>query len=308
MLLLNTMLTIFALIGVGLLIGKKVAMTPEIKKLLIFMILNITLPAIILNGFLEISAQENLTAKLASIFFFSLSFNILGLALAYGMMKVFLQEREKVSDSAFLATFGNTGLIGIPLCAALFGSEGAVFAAVFDAGMCLVLWTLGVYTIQKDRKLTIGYLKKAFTAPVCAVLIGVVIVSFNLTLPIILQSFVGKLAGAATPLAMFFIGMLIITVLKEKYTIPYRAVAMPVLIKLLILPMIGILTVLILPLQNLEPPILIIQMAMPTIATAPVVMGMYGADEKFGVVTMMTSLVISLFSVFAIFSFGIYFL
>ncbi|MFK9094303.1 AEC family transporter [Bacillus salipaludis] len=66
----------------------------------------------------------------------------------------FYRHSTKKREIALLSGLRNTGFIGIPLCAALIGPEGALFAAIFDAGVDITIWTVGVLIIQQNRRFT----------------------------------------------------------------------------------------------------------------------------------------------------------
>ena len=58
----------------------------------------------------------------------------------------------KARKMAILAGIGNTGFIGIPLCAQIFGPTGGLLAAIFDAGLDVVVFTLVIMFLQQGEK------------------------------------------------------------------------------------------------------------------------------------------------------------
>ena len=162
--LLFTIFKLAVLLAIGVWIAYKIPLTKDIRGLLIFTIINIALPAIILNGFFQVEMNDSLINQMMIIFLFSISFIIIGLIIGWLFSKLIGLNPLKARETAFLSTFGNTGLIGIPLCASLFGAKGAVFAAVFDAGMSLMLWTVGILFIQGKRKVTLQNVKSMLSA------------------------------------------------------------------------------------------------------------------------------------------------
>ena len=151
-----TIVKLALLMGIGMWLTKKLNFTTDVRRFLIFVIINITLPALILNGFLQLTIDNTLMKEIAIVFIFSVAFNVIGLLCGWSFAKMIGLPSVKARETGFLSIFGNTGLIGIPLCAALFGPKGAVLAAVFDAGMSLTLWTVGVLFIQGKLNITLN--------------------------------------------------------------------------------------------------------------------------------------------------------
>ena len=276
-----------------MLLAKKITFTKDIKSFLIFIIINIGLPAIILNGFFQVKIDDSLLNQMIIIFIFSLCFNILALTIGWIFSKMIRLSSLKARETAFLSTFGNTGLIGIPLCASIFGAKGAVFAAVFDAGMSLMLWTIGCLFIQGKTKITLKNMKSMISAPNIAVIIGLLFVSFKIDPGFFIKDVTSSLAGIASPLAMIYIGMLVLTIIQEKRKVSARLVAIPVSLKLLVFPVIGILALTLLPISADIEQLLVIEMAMPAVTSASVILALYNADEDYGVMhTLLTNLIV----------------
>lgn len=291
-----TILKLALLIGIGMWIANKVALTKDVRGFLIYVIINIALPAIIINGFFQVEIDNALLHQIVLIFIFSLCFNILGLAIGWGFSKSIGLEALKARETAFLSTFGNCGPIGIPLCAALFGAKGAIFAAVFDAGMSLMLWTVGTLFIQGKTKITLKNFKSMISAPNIAVTIGLIFTFLKIDSGSFVKDVTSSVGAIASPLAMIFIGMLVMTIIKEKRKVPAKLVAIPVSFKLIIFPILGILVLAFLPLAPEIEQVLLVEMAMPAVTSASVILALYNADENYGVMHTLVSNVIVLFS------------
>lgn len=276
-----------------MLITKKIQLTKDIRSFLIFIIINIALPAIILNGFFQVKIDDRLIEQMLIIFVFSVGFILFALLFGWLLGKVFRLKSNKARETAFLSSFGNTGLIGIPVCASIFGAKGAVFAAVFDAGMCIMLWSVGVLLIQEDRKIGIRNLKSALTAPMIAVFIGFILILLRVDPGYFIKDISASLAGIASPLAMIYIGMLTVTIYKEKRNVSLKLLSLPIALKIFIFPLVGILVLALLPFPNDLEQILLIEMAMPSVTTASIIFALYKADESYAVMhTLFTNLLV----------------
>src|SRR5690606_12979168 len=117
------------------------------------------LPCLILGGVFQLTIDRQLFIQLSIIFVISVILNALGVTFGWMTAKALKFSTQKAREVAVLSGFGNTGFIGIPLCAALYGSEGALYAAVFDTGTAIMLWTLGTFVLQQDKQFKLANLK-----------------------------------------------------------------------------------------------------------------------------------------------------
>jgi|HigsolmetaAR203D_1030402.scaffolds.fasta_scaffold00632_9 hypothetical protein len=291
---------IAVMLGLGMWVGHKVvAINPDIRKLLIFLIIYVTLPALILNGFLQLETNRELLRQLFGIFAFSFIFTLTGLFLGWLIARAFRLSPQKAREAGFLSIFGNLGLIGIPLCATMFGPKGALMAAVFDAGMAPILWSFGAWFVQPERrKMSVKSLKSVINGPIVAIAIGVVIILLDLEPGRFAREVIGTLSGAASPLSMFYIGMLIMAMFKARMRVSLKLLSLPVSLKLIVFPLLALCMLSFLPFYSTEVKFLILILAsLPNIATASIIMAMSGADEEYGAMSLLTTTLLSLVTI-----------
>jgi predicted permease len=292
-----TITRLAVLLGMGMLLTYKISFSADVRRFMIFVLINIALPGIILNGFFQVDISDSLMQEIIVIFIFSLGFNLLGLLLGWLFGKFAGLGPLKARETGFLSVFGNTGLIGIPLCASIFGPKGAVFAAVFDAAMSLTLWTVGALFIRGKMEFTIKNITSMISAPNIAVLAGLAITFLHINPGVFVKELTGSLAGIASPFAMFYIGMMTMTIIKEKKKIPAKLIAIPVTCKLLIYPLLGAFALAVLPITTDIEQILLMEMAMPVVTSASIILALYNGDESYGVMSTLVTNVISLVSI-----------
>ncbi|MGO4886327.1 AEC family transporter [Anaerobacillus sp. MEB173] len=297
LLLLTTILKMTVIIAIGVFIGRKIPLTVDVKKLLIFILLNVALPGLIFTGIFQLNVEDNLLRLVFGLFFLSVCINVIGILLSFFMTKIFRVSGEESWQISVLSALGNTGLIGIPLCAILFGAKGAFFAAIIDTGMTFVLWTFGVMLLQGKSKMSLGLFKPLLNMPMAGIVIGLSMVMLNIQPPSFVLDVTGSLASLATPLAMIYIGMLIHTILKEKTTVSIKTITIAVTIKLIIFPLLALLVVSFVPLPHDIVIILLVQATMPTITTAPIIFAKYHADEKTAAMVTIFSTISSLLTI-----------
>src|SRR5690625_3033381 len=164
------------------------------------------MPAIILSSIFSVEINRDTLRVLLFIFVLSIMINLAGLLLGYLATLIFKRHSEKKIEIAILSAFGNTGFIGIPLSAVLFGPEGALYAAIFDAGVDFTIWTVGVYLLQDDKKFSFNLIKNLINIQIVANMLGLIIASLVINIPLSVYDLSTYLTSIVVAIAMFFIG------------------------------------------------------------------------------------------------------
>ncbi len=147
--------------------------------------------------------------------FFTYAFS--GVVIVAFVVAVTLNQRIGWNDAAFgalVATFPNTGFMGVPLLVALLGTAAAgpaivtiVIDMLITTSLCIALSRLdgagehGMRTAAKNALL--GMTKNPMP---WAILLGTLFSAFQVSLPGPVDKTVGLLADAASPVALFTIG------------------------------------------------------------------------------------------------------
>ncbi len=283
------------LIIIGAIVAKSYPFNNSTRQMFISLITNVGMPAIILSSIFSVDINKDTFKVMMLIFIASITINIVGLFLGFLATVLFKKHSDKKIEVAILSAFGNTGFIGIPLCAVLFGPEGALYAAIFDAGVDFTIWTVGVFLLQEERKFSMNFLKDMINIPLLAIILGLLIAAIGIEMPIMIVDVADMLAAFAVPLAMFFIGGILVNFQRNQVQISYFEIAVPVLIKLILLPGIVIVILINSGLSQLIFDILIIQSMMPALTLSSVLFAKYAKDDKFGALITIISTVASLF-------------
>jgi predicted permease len=136
LILIRQILQMFLLAGIGFLLFRCGRITREGSRTIGNILIYVSLPAVIINGFLVERTAEHVYGLLWSA---AASFVLL---LASVLVSHFVFRKDPVG--AFASSFSNPGFFGIPLVIAALG-EGAVFyAAPFIALLNIGQWTYGV--------------------------------------------------------------------------------------------------------------------------------------------------------------------
>ncbi|RXT04173.1 AEC family transporter [Ammoniphilus sp. CFH 90114] len=290
----QSILVMGAMIGVGCLLSRHITWNEDTRTFLIQIIVNIAMPCIILASIFQFPIDQDVFKQIAIIFLISVVINVLGIGLGWILARMMNASPQKAKEMAILSGLGNTGFIGLPLCAALFGPKGALLAAVFDAGLDFTIWTVGVIMLQKHQRFSFSSLKSMVNIPMIAIVVGLFIAYLNVQPPQIFITLTENLAHLASPLAMIYIGLLVPSLWKKKKQIHLPQLGLPIVCKLLLFP---VLTVLFLHLFTLEMDVIqvvLVQSTMPTITVASILFAKYAADEEMGAAATVFSTLISL--------------
>ncbi|WP_078553385.1 AEC family transporter [Bacillus alkalicellulosilyticus] len=290
----STVFMMGIIIFFGYLLSIKLSITVEVKHFVMTVIINLAMPAIILNGVFQTDITNALLHQIVTVFIISIVFNVVGILLALAVARIFKFQSLKAKKIAILSGLGNTGFIGIPLCATIFGPVGGLLAAIFDAGLDIVIFTLVLYLLQNEKKFELRQLKALLNAPVFAIIIGMTIAVIGYQPPVMVKQLAATLSSIAAPLAMLYIGMLLAPLLKQKMKLPISFLSIPLLLKLLLLPVLFMVVILYIPIDEQVQEIVVLQVAMPTFMLASVLFSKYLGDEHTAVLTTIYSTLLSL--------------
>jgi len=282
---------------IGYWIAKVNEITNESKQLLISIMLNVAVPCIILDSAFKTKIGKEVISELLIIFILSIITSLVGLLIGWGIARISNQSPSNARKIAIIAGLGNTGFIGIPLCAAILGPKGALFAAAFDTGLGLILYTVAIALLQEKDQFSLASLKQLFNPPLISIVLALFIIITGMKPPEMIQQLNGTLANLATPLAMLYIGILIRTMLKQKGSVTISKLTVPILLKLIILPIFTIILLLFTNFSMMIKQVMIIQVAMPTMTIAPVFLAQYAQDEELGVKATVYSTICSILTI-----------
>lgn len=236
--LLSSMAMLLTMVLPGFIFKKRGLITESQTKCISNIIVNLIVPAIIINAF-QIEYTEKLVGDV---------FEIIGLfAVMILVCAVILVVVSKIAGfSSFQkGIFGavlmvpNTGFIGIPLINAFFGSEGLFYISICEIANDIFLFTV-VYTIVsrtagQNEKMQ---LREFFSPPIIAVIIGFAMFMLKITLPPFLGGAAESISNASAALAMFVLGSQLADI-KFKEFFGDSKVYIQVAARLLLMPLIA---------------------------------------------------------------------
>ena len=203
--LINQVMVLFIIMAVGFYAKKKKFLNGIVDKGLSDLLLNITLPFMIVASF-NMQYEAEMVSNAQKIFIYSFVIHI-GLIF---ISKIFFFKLPKNKEQVFrfITIFSKVGFMGYPVLESIYGGVGVFYAAIFNIAFNLLVWTVGVvlYTGEKDFK----SMRKAITNPaLIAVVIGLILFVFSIKLPLPIQTSLKLVGSTTTPISMIIIGSML---------------------------------------------------------------------------------------------------
>ncbi|MCM3741327.1 AEC family transporter [Oceanobacillus luteolus] len=204
---LQEMLVLYIIGLIGFFARKKDILNQHATQVLTQLILNLTLPFLILYAM----GQPYVSGVTGKVFWLiPISFLILSSAiiLTFLLRKVLQlpDDRRRVLEG--LVIFGNQGFIGFALLSSLFPEHGPLFVSIFNLPYLLLIWTYGVYLFVGNKG-NIPWRKIFLNPGILATLIGILIFMLPIHWPVMLSALFNIVGNTTIPLSMLLIGALL---------------------------------------------------------------------------------------------------
>ncbi len=275
----------FLLAGIGALMFRSGKISLEGSKSIGSILVNLSLSAVIINGFLVERTPERITGLLLSALLAAVT-----LALAILAARICFRKDPMAQ---FAAAFSNPGFFGIPIILSCLDNGAIFYIAAYVAFLNLLQWSYGVFLLTGATENITP--KRLLTAPfVIAIEIGAFFFLTGFPVPGILAKTVAHLANLNTPLAMFATGVYL------AQTDPKKMVRKAVLykisvVKLLVVPLLAMVMLALLPKAYFDLKLtLLIAAACPTGTNIAVYAQLHDRDFGYAVETVAVTTILSL--------------
>jgi malate permease and related proteins len=244
-------------------------------------LINITLPALLISTALIPFSSELLKYGIIMIFLgfiVRILFFFIGTLLSNFVSK----DREIRYLFTYMMTFSNAGFVGVAICLALFGKEGALLGALFNIPHELLTWSLGIGILKKgiSQKNDFNW-KNMVTIPgIFSVLVIIIYVIPFHSYPEAVVSFFNYAGMPTIFLAMFLLGSQLYA---DKLDLSQNKKALIILFvfKLIILPASLFLVLKLIGMDSKAANAAVVISAMPPQSVAPILAAKVGINPKF---------------------------
>ncbi|MCR4671819.1 MAG: AEC family transporter [Lachnospiraceae bacterium] len=288
LILLQQIAVMFLLSFIGFLLYRAGLINSVTSKGLGNILIYVSLPAVIIKGFLVERSPEMIRALVISA-----ALALAALVIAMLVPRLFFRED---SIAKFAAAFSNPGFFGIPLITASLADGAVFYVAAFISFLNIFQWTYGVslLTNAKEPFSVRKLLKAPFFIATCA---GLVLFFTAAPIPAIAASVLNSAANLNTPLAMFVVGVYLAQTNVRKM-VTRKANYEISLLRLVVLPLITAALLRLVPgvSYDLKAALLIVA-ACPVGVNIAVYAQLYDADYTYAVETVLVSTILSIITI-----------
>ncbi|MBD7910073.1 MULTISPECIES: AEC family transporter [Clostridium] len=288
----DNVISLFLIILVGLYGVKRNIITGEIQKGLTRILMNITLPLLIITSF-SLKFDESMKSNILRSFFYSFFCFIITGIISYILLLV-IKDKSKRNVLQFANVFSNCGFVGFPIVSSIYGAEGVVYTAIFNVLFNLFLWTYGI-VLYSDNFAIKDIRKVLFTPGIVAVYIGISILLFNVELPGTLYKSFKLVGDMTTPLSMIIIGCVLSKVnMKEAFrdiTVYYGT-----FIRLIIIPLAIILFAKLVKDDSILINTIIVLQSMPAATMTSIIAESYNKESSYAAIIVFVTTLFSIVS------------
>jgi len=294
---LNAVVPVFGVMGLGVLIRRLNWLTEEADKSLMRVCVNVLLPCLILDKSLGNPALSQASNLLLA--------PLIGyLLVALGIWIAWLAQplhglREPAERRTFAVTVGmhNYGYVPLPLALLLFDQKTAGVLFLHIIGVEMAMWTLGVMVLSGGAARD---WRKLLNAPLFAIIFAIIInaLGWDAHEPQVVSTSIHWLGGCAIPLALILIGAIMADHIGDFHSAHgWRVMGVGVLLRVGLLPLAFLLVAKFIPMTTEHQRVLVLEAAMPT-AVFPVVLSkLYKGDPATAMRAVLSTAVISLVTI-----------
>jgi malate permease and related proteins len=274
--------SVFIITFIGAILRRSRRLTDEVDRSLMWLVINLLMPALIINSILNNPALEDLENIFVSplVGFGSV---ILGVVLSYLVYR-YAGLNNKKEEKSFLLTSSlyNYGYLPIPLILALYDRETLGVLFMHNVGVDVAIWSVGIVIISsqlaiKDR------LKRLLNPPLAAVVGSLFLTYFELDkhIPGFFYKTTSLLGQATIPVALLLVGSLMYDSMNSSSPMgKFKLIATSCGVRLVLFPICYLAIMWVLPVSQELKRVMLVESAQPA-AMLPIVLAkQYGTSTQ----------------------------
>lgn len=186
-------------------------MNEDFNKRLTKILLNVTMPALILDSVLKQTSTRDFSA-VALVFVIAIVTYLLLPAISFLFVWVCKIPMEDKGLYVFMTVYSNVGFMGFPVLQALFGSTAVFYAAIFNVVFNLSIYTHGIIMIHYGRPEKAPFNLKSLISPgFLGSVVAIVLYFTDIKVPLAISKTLDSVGALTVPLAMMIIGATLAT-------------------------------------------------------------------------------------------------
>lgn len=259
-------------------------------------LLNISLPCYMIWNLVSNFDRDRFFSLVGGI-----AIPMISMGISY-ILSIFVSNLIKVPRShkgIFRTTFfcSNTIFIGLPINLELFGPESVPYVLLYYIVNTTYFWTIANYELSCDGPsahdapfFSKETAKRIFTPALLGFIVGIVLITLKVELPVFAMDTLNYLGFPTTPFALIFIGLVLSSVRLSQLKFD-REILILLVARFVLSPALVFLLLHFIHVPTLMAKVFIIQSAMPAMTNTSIVAKGYGSDYRYAsVATVVTTL------------------
>ena len=277
MVLVQQMAVLFILMGLGFFLGKKGYITDSFAKSPSWLVVNVATPAMILSA--GMNYESTIRGKELLVGFgLALLMYVFLIAISFVILPLIRVPKEDKNVYRVMAIFSNIGFMGLPILQAAYGSEAVLYGAIFQFPYNFLMYTYGIAAMKGENPFKGGAkLGKILNVGVVSCTLAIIIYVSGIHMPEVFRISAKHLSNLAAPISMMVIGQSMIHFDLKKLTEDGRLLGFS-MIKLVAIPIVGILLLRLFVHDDLLLHVCYIMLAMPIGSMTAMVAQQYGGN------------------------------
>lgn len=295
MVVINQMIQLFLVIGLGYFMQKKKILNDEVNTKLNYIVISITTPALIFSSV----CSTTITDKSIVIYTLAVATAVYVVLpiVSFILVKIMRIPMHQKGLYMFMTIFSNTGFMGFPIMKALFGNDAVFYTALFNILFNLEVFTLGVILMNYGKNVRMKLNPKNLLSPgIIASIIAIFIYFLEIPIPSILANTFEMVGDMTSPLAMIIIGATLANIrIKELFMelrLYYFTIIKQVILPILFFPLIAYFIK-----DPLIQGITLVNIAMPVGNSAVLFAKEYGGDVELAAKSIFITTLVSVFTI-----------
>ena len=287
-------LVVFSLALFGIAARKSDVFKEEAKQSLADIMLNITLPPLIFVSMtVDITWKKLLSGIVSPFIALALVGLMIIVAKALGKLVTMMPQRR--GTFSILCAMPNTAFIGFPVILSILGQEGLAYAVLYDIGITIAFCSVAILAL-KGGLIQKGSWKLLINPSLIATVFGLFINKLGIKIPDLVLEPLKIMGNATVPIAMLLMGYMLGGLQFQSKAVNFE-LAMVCICKLLLYPLLAYLMMLPFNIDPLVRTVVIIESAMPSMASTPVLTQKYGGDSEFAVTAIFITTLLSVITI-----------
>jgi len=290
---LNQVIVVFLLIGVGFICTKAKMFTKDGIKQMTALLLNVVTPCVLINSYQE----KDFTPELAMGLLWGALFTAISIG-AMTILSMLLFKKEgsgKYKINRFASTYSNCGFMAIPLLGAALGADGVFYGSSYLAIFTLFYWTIGVFVFTEDFK-DLSFVNIIKNPGVIGTIVSILLFLLRIKLPGVVLQPISFLAGLNTPVAMLILGSYMVDV-KFSELVKEKGMYAVCLLRLLVFPLISLGIAMLLKIDTTVAQAVMISSACPTATVTTLFAARYNNNAEYSAQVVSVTTLLSIITI-----------